>query len=154
MGRNSGGRGEWNISSSSREDVFLFGLARGARIGVDVESVHPLEPPAIALHPAERQRLAGLPDMLRVDAFYGLWTVKEAYLKALGVGLRREPSDIRVIAQDGGLEIADRGRPVALAACRNWRESVAGKTAICSALTLMKSEPPKPVSPPGTPPSP
>jgi 4'-phosphopantetheinyl transferase len=129
-----GARGEWAVSSSSREDVALFGLARGARIGVDVEIVRPLDPPDVALHPQERARLAALPEAARAEKFYEIWTVKEAYIKALGVGLRRDPTEIRVFP-GAAPAIEDRGRAVALASARIWREN-SGKQAVCAALTL------------------
>jgi 4'-phosphopantetheinyl transferase len=130
-----GARGEWTVSSSSREDVFLFGLARGERIGVDVEIVRPLDPPDAALHPQERARLAAMSDAARLAAFYEIWTAKEAYVKALGAGLRRDPALIDVAA-GAPLAIADSGRSVALAVARQWRERFAGKPAICAALQL------------------
>ncbi|MBB4197006.1 hypothetical protein CCR94_23455 [Rhodoblastus sphagnicola] len=130
-----GASGDWNVSSSSRENVWLFGLARGARIGVDVEIFRSIEPPDIALHPDERRRLATLPAAKAADAFYDLWTVKEAYIKALGVGLRRDLTQIRVTT-GAALEIEDQRRPVALGSARTWRESLEDKQAVCAALTL------------------
>lgn len=124
--------GAWRVSSSSRENVFLFGLARGNKIGVDVEVVRPIEPPDIALHPRERARLAGAP----VEAFYELWTLKEAYVKALGVGLRRDLAQIEVLVLDGTPALHEFGRPVALADARLWREPIDGKQAVCAALML------------------
>jgi 4'-phosphopantetheinyl transferase len=126
-----GAAGGWSISSSSRENVFLFGLARGVRIGVDVEIVRPIEPPDVALHPRERARLAAAP----IDVFYELWTVKEAYVKALGVGFRRDLSQIEVLL-GAAPALREFGRPVALADARLWRERVDGKQAVCAALTL------------------
>lgn len=131
-----GARGAWNVSSSSRENVYLFGLARGQRIGVDIEISEPIDPPRIALHDAEAERLEGLPESRRASAFLDLWTAKEAWLKALGVGLRREPSLICVTpSEGGGFTLTDEG-PQTLATARQWRETIVGKTAICAALTL------------------
>jgi phosphopantetheinyl transferase len=129
-----GARGAWTVSSASRENVFLFGLARGEKIGVDVEIVRPLEPPDVALHPEESRRLMALPEAERVAAFYRLWTAKEAYIKALGVGLRRELTQIRVSADE--VRISDRGKAVTLASSRVWREEILGKSAACAALAL------------------
>nr|WP_210350841.1 4'-phosphopantetheinyl transferase superfamily protein [Rhodoblastus acidophilus] len=125
-----GAPGEWSVSSSSREDVCLFGLARSVRIGVDVEIVRPIEPPDVALHLRERTRLTGAP----IDAFYELWTLKEAYVKALGVGFRRDLAQIEVLGAAPVLR--EFGRPVALADARLWRERVGAKTVMCAALTL------------------
>jgi 4'-phosphopantetheinyl transferase len=130
-----GARGEWRVSSSSRENVFLFGLARGERIGVDVEIVRPIEPPDVALHPGERRRLAALPTAAAIDAFYELWTLKEAYAKALGVGLRREFGDI-LVGAGAVVAIEDGRQQVALASARRWRETFSEKPVIAAALTL------------------
>ena len=130
-----GARGEWNVASSSRENVFLFGLARGRRIGVDVEIVRPIAPPDIALHPDEQTSPAALPEAAAIDAFYELWTVKEAYAKALGVGLRREFGDM-VVGAGAVLAIEDRRQQVALASARRWRETFLEKPVIAAALTL------------------
>jgi len=122
--------GAWRVSSASRENVYCFGLTRDRAIGVDVEIVRPIATPEAVLHPSERRRLAAL----GAAAFYELWTVKEAYVKALGVGLRRDPAEIEVIFAP--LAIRDAERPVALAGARVWSERVDGKCAVCAALTL------------------
>ncbi|MGX2998284.1 4'-phosphopantetheinyl transferase family protein [Streptomyces sp. JNUCC 64] len=65
-----------------------------APVGVDVERV-PAAPTAEAtlpaLHPGERAELRGLPPHALPPALARLWTRKEAYLKALGTGLGRDP---------------------------------------------------------------
>jgi len=59
--------------------------------GVDVESVRPL-PDLEALSrrvltPTERAHIAALPDDERLCSFFRLWTLKEAYAKARGLGV-------------------------------------------------------------------
>ncbi len=62
-------------------------------LGVDIEAVEPgRELPWNVLHPDEGAWLAGLDAGDRDRSFALLWAVKEAYLKALGTGLAREPS--------------------------------------------------------------
>jgi len=135
-----GARTEWNVSSSSREDVFFFGLIWAKKIGVDVEVARPLDVPDAALNDQERSRLAALPEAAREIAFYELWTTKEAYVKALGVGLRRDLAEIE-IASGAVPAITDGGRPVASAGTRTWRGRLGGKDVVCTALTLpMKSQ--------------
>ncbi len=63
----------------------------GARIGVDVEIRRPL-PDALRIArshfaPDETAALEALPPSQREAAFFGLWTRKEAVVKALGAGL-------------------------------------------------------------------
>ena len=50
---------------------------------------------------AERVWLDGLPEAERDAAFCRLWSLKEAYLKALGSGLRYYPSQVQVVDEQG-----------------------------------------------------
>ena len=80
---------DFNLSHSG--DRALIGLARDARIGVDVEVRRPL-PDALRIArahfaPGETRALAALPPETREAAFFDLWTRKEAVVKALGAGL-------------------------------------------------------------------
>ena len=80
-----------DVNLSHSGDIALIGLVRGARIGVDVEIRRPL-PDALRIarsHFArdETTALEALPPSQRERAFFGLWTRKEAVVKALGAGL-------------------------------------------------------------------
>ena len=81
----------FNLSHS--HDLALCAIARrdGAEIGCDIEWRNPrLACPAIAARlfaPAERDALAALPAEQWVAGFFNCWTRKEAYVKALGLGL-------------------------------------------------------------------
>jgi 4'-phosphopantetheinyl transferase len=67
-------------------------VTRMAQVGLDVESVHrSVDPLRIARHafaPREREELEALPERERKERFIELWTLKEAYAKARGLGLR------------------------------------------------------------------
>ena len=69
----------------------LLAVTRGRDVGVDVERVEPrraLGPIADRLFGAdEAAELRSLPEARRTRRFFELWTQKEAYAKALGVGL-------------------------------------------------------------------
>jgi 4'-phosphopantetheinyl transferase len=73
--------------------VALVAVARGREVGVDLERVLPgVEPLEIAGSYFTRREvaaLAALPPEHRVHAFYRCWTRKEAFVKALGMGLSR-----------------------------------------------------------------
>lgn len=125
----------WSISSSSRENIALFGLSR-ERIGVDVEISSALEPAWNVLHEEERAALAALPDKARSHEFLRLWTAKEAYLKALGLGLRREPGEICIRSLDDAFDIIDRGRPVAAREAWSWRDKVGEREVFCACVVL------------------
>lgn len=91
------------FSLAHSRDLVLIAVGRVPRLGVDVELVRPL--PALgplarrALTPAEREAIAALPAPDRPRALLVRWVRKEAYLKALGVGLRADPSRL-----DGGID--------------------------------------------------
>ncbi|MEU8242643.1 4'-phosphopantetheinyl transferase superfamily protein [Actinoplanes missouriensis] len=67
-------------------------VARDARCGVDVERPRPSVPvdrlAGAVLSDRERRDLAGAPPAARQELFFRYWTVKEAYLKAIGTGMR------------------------------------------------------------------
>jgi 4'-phosphopantetheinyl transferase len=79
----------FNVSHSG--DRGLIALAVGREVGVDIErvrnSVNLLEIAARFFSPVERAALEALSPIDRRDAFFACWTRKEAYLKALGLGL-------------------------------------------------------------------
>jgi phosphopantetheinyl transferase len=133
--RLDGGPSAWRVSSSSRENIALFGLSR-EKIGVDVEVLAAMAPAWNVLHQSERAALAALPQEKQGEGFLRLWTAKEAYLKALGVGLRREPSEICIRAQAARFEVLDGDREILLREARLWRENVEGRVVLCACVTL------------------
>lgn len=94
-------------------DIVLLAIARDVEPGVDVEALRP-RPRALQLAQRyftadEMAALAALPVDDRQQAFYRLWTAKEAVLKALGrglafglerVGFRLEAGGTAVLPQD------------------------------------------------------
>jgi len=73
---------------------------RGGKCGIDLERVDRALPPESTqnrfLTPGERAFLDSLPQGERPTAFLRLWTLKEAYMKAAGVGLGVSPGKIGV----------------------------------------------------------
>jgi 4'-phosphopantetheinyl transferase len=107
------------ISVSGRADFCAVAMAE-APIGVDIEPSRAIEPPWSLLHPNERNTLETLTGEARADAFLRLWTAKEAYLKALGLGFAREPTKIAI-----GLDFSildEEAAPTILT--RGWRRFV------------------------------
>ncbi len=82
------------------DGMVLIAAALGREIGVDVEMVRPLddlEAMAYAvMSSVEHRQWVSLRDDLRLRAFYRVWSRKEAYLKAIGLGLYRELSAVTV----------------------------------------------------------
>jgi 4'-phosphopantetheinyl transferase len=101
-----GGGPMFNLSHAG--DLAVIAVADRA-VGVDVEPLgngeRALEAAAVACTPEEAHALDGLPAAQRADAFLALWTAKEAYLKATGVGLAVPPNRVHV-----GLPVIDRTR--------------------------------------------
>jgi 4'-phosphopantetheinyl transferase len=85
----AGLRLQFNASNSG--DLALYAFTRAGLVGVDLEKVQDdfpvLEVADRFFSVAERRRLAGLGAGDRARGFYQCWTRKEAYLKAIGVGL-------------------------------------------------------------------
>lgn len=79
----------FNLSHSG--SLALVGISCAASIGVDVEAIRPIDDPLpIArahFHRNEVEVLTQTPQALRKQAFFRLWTRKEAVVKALGTGL-------------------------------------------------------------------
>ena len=80
---------EFSLSHSG--GLALIAVARGHRIGVDIELIRPnIEVQAIAKQnfaAGERLALARLSGEAQLRAFFTCWVQKEAYLKGLGFGL-------------------------------------------------------------------
>lgn len=79
-----------DVSVSHAGEHVAVALARGPRIGVDVELIRDIDVGALArsaFSSDEAAQLAALPAGERTAAFYRLWTRKESIVKALGVGI-------------------------------------------------------------------
>lgn len=79
----------FNVSHSG--DVALYGITRNRRIGVDVEQMRPLADEAqfvkSIFSPVEQQAFGRIRPSEKQDAFFNGWTRKEAFIKAIGLGL-------------------------------------------------------------------
>ena len=99
----------------------LYAVTRGRQVGVDLEALRPVpDAEQIArrwFSPRERAALTRLPDEQRDKAFLRAWTSKEAYTKAVGVGIASGLDRIEVaLALDQPPELrAIDGDPVAAA---------------------------------------
>ncbi|MFI6099287.1 4'-phosphopantetheinyl transferase family protein [Lentzea sp. NPDC051213] len=94
---------DFNLSHT--RGVNVIAVTSHRRIGVDVErldreDVKTIDAVAEAFSPEEQQWLAGLPDAARRRGVLRLWTLKEAYAKARGLGLAL-PFDSFGFALDG-----------------------------------------------------
>jgi 4'-phosphopantetheinyl transferase len=79
----------FNIAHS--KNIILFAVTHACAVGIDVEWIHPMSDiediAARFFSKREAAELMALPRDQRTNAFFNLWTRKEAYLKATGDGL-------------------------------------------------------------------
>lgn len=90
--RREAGEIDLRFSLSHSGELALVAVANGREVGVDIERV---DATTKVLRLAQRyfareedEALRALPTAARVEGFFRCWTLKEAYLKALGGGLR------------------------------------------------------------------
>jgi 4'-phosphopantetheinyl transferase len=125
-----------HISTAGRENFCAIGIAQCA-IGVDMEPLEPVLAPAEnILHERERAGLAALEGVAKHEAFLRLWCAKEAYLKALGAGLSREPSQIEIVPADEAFTVRDEGRTPSLAAAQWRRIELHGRDFLAACVVL------------------
>jgi 4'-phosphopantetheinyl transferase len=101
---------QFNMSHS--RDMVLVAVARGRRVGVDIEHVdEPGDVRRIAarfLSPRDRDAIEQLPAARQRDAFLRCWTRKEAYMKARGDGISRPLDDFDVVEDDDAARVRPR----------------------------------------------
>ncbi len=108
----------FNLSHSG--DLAAIALCRDAELGVDIEQIRPLDDLdgliATTCSPREAAALAALAPFRRREAFFRVWTRKEAYLKALGTGLAVPLDSVSVTVAPGRSPRLEEGaeRPVCL----------------------------------------
>jgi len=88
----------FNVSHSGRHG--LIALAPQGRIGVDVEDRTARRDMdgdiRLLFAPGERAGLASAEGSGKADLFYNLWTMKEALVKAAGIGLRIDTTSFEI----------------------------------------------------------
>jgi 4'-phosphopantetheinyl transferase len=98
---------EFNASGS--EELAVCAVTVGKSIGVDIEFCRPIEDNSFldqCLTTAERKALYDLEPVPKLTAFYRLWTLKEAFLKATGEGLSRPMTSVEFdLTSDGSARL-------------------------------------------------
>ena len=99
------------FNASNAAGLVACAVTGGLAVGVDVEP-HGSRAEVAALggrvlSPAELAAAAALPPEARADLALSLWTLKEAYAKALGLGLSLEPGAITFTVGPAGITLAD-----------------------------------------------
>jgi len=84
-------RGALSFNLSHSNGMALYAVARGRRVGVDIEYVREdfatLEVAERFFSKAEFEALKAAPIDQRVRAFFNCWSRKESYIKAIGMGV-------------------------------------------------------------------
>ena len=79
----------FNLSHSG--EIALLGVACRPQIGVDVETIRPIDDlmslARNCFSTNEYEQLDALPDSQKLAVFFTIWTRKEAFIKAIGEGL-------------------------------------------------------------------
>lgn len=92
----TGGSG-WEFNVSRSDGLALYAVARGVRVGVDLERIRAdWDIGAIVgrfFAAAEREAIAVLEPLRRREATFHCWARKEAYVKGIGCGLCLVPLD-------------------------------------------------------------
>jgi len=94
-----------HFNATNSAGLALYAVAEGRRVGVDLEVVRDdRDGQSIVEHrfsPIERGYYRDLPVAERASGFHRLWTLKEAYLKAVGTGLNRSLASFDVMPGPG-----------------------------------------------------
>lgn len=146
-----------SFSCSHSHGLALYAITRGRRIGVDVEAIRSLperdQVAQLCCSSRERAALRALPAELHDAALMNAWTRKEAYLKAIGVGLAQAPDRVEVslgpgaapalLAIDGDAEAAGRWsvRPLVPAAGYVGAVVIEGRVTHLDALDVPRRVP-------------
>jgi 4'-phosphopantetheinyl transferase len=85
---------------SHTRNAILIGITSGRELGIDTEWQRPMEDldgmARSVMSDEELSIWSSLEPAVRLTAFYHLWTRKESYLKAIGLGLFRSLQDVTV----------------------------------------------------------
>lgn len=97
-----------HFNLSHTRGLVVLAVCRNAELGVDVENVtrkaEILDLARRYFSPLEIQRLESVDGLAQRDQFFALWTLKEAWVKAKGLGLRLPLHDFGFQLQDAGLK--------------------------------------------------
>jgi 4'-phosphopantetheinyl transferase len=113
-----------SFNLANTEGVVVCAVAAGGDVGVDVEPIavrgDPLELAASSFSPDEVTALRAVPPADRGGRFVALWTLKEAYLKARGLGLALAPNRFSV-ALEGSADARISFDPAVLDRSSRWQ---------------------------------
>jgi len=118
--------GPLHFNLAHSEDLVLIAVTRTGEVGIDVERIRPVSEAGNIVEryfsPRESGVYRALPEGEKPFAFFNLWTRKEAWLKATGVGIGQLLSEVEVSFLPGNPArlISLRGCTRSAAAWRLW----------------------------------
>lgn len=138
-----------SFSTSHDDGLAVVAVASGRPVGIDVERLRPISDALdVAQHLYSRrecERLRSVEDSVRSEAFLRLWTRKEAYAKAVGLGLSMRFDELEVEDVDDGraprLRGSDASTPFSIANLRGHAGYV-GSVAAAGAEIALEQAPP------------
>ncbi|PJZ68817.1 hypothetical protein CH373_15475 [Leptospira perolatii] len=102
LNKSIGLRLHFNLSHSG--DLIAFAFTALGEIGIDIEKIRELEDPLnIAekfFSKSEYNEIAKKPGHQIFPQFFRLWTAKEAYLKAVGIGINQDLKEFSIICSE------------------------------------------------------
>ncbi|MFC9710715.1 4'-phosphopantetheinyl transferase family protein [Paenibacillus sp. NPDC056933] len=95
---------QFNVSHSGDWIALISGVVATADLGVDVEKIAPIDMKIAErfFSLTESQFLAAEPAEMQLETFYRLWTLKESYIKAVGMGLSMPLDSFSMIRKADG----------------------------------------------------
>jgi 4'-phosphopantetheinyl transferase len=107
-----------HFSVAHSDTMAVFAMSCEGELGVDIERVRELpDLPALIstiCSDREQEEWPRVPEDQRLQAFFNIWTRKEAFLKGIGLGLSKPPREIEVpwhaCEPDQSLPVFDQAR--------------------------------------------
>lgn len=123
---------EFNLSHSG--DWIVCAISEKP-VGIDVEHIKERDFELLARHcltDAEQLELASLNPEARKDYFFKRWTIKESYVKKLGVGIGKDFQTFEARIVDGNVRIIEDGKNVANEQFKTYLIDEYHQVAVCA----------------------
>lgn len=93
-----------SFNLSHTDGYATLAVSADVRIGVDIETIRPLSADEMAwpLSQVEHAIVEAAPDTSRFETFFRFWTLKEAFIKAVGKGVSLPLEDFDISGPDDG----------------------------------------------------
>ncbi len=118
------GPGELPFNLSHTHGLVAAAVAARGTVGIDVERIDPAKADVAMADaffaPAEVRMLQGAPAAERTKCFFRLWTLKEAYIKAIGTGLGTRLDSFAFTVEPIRIEFA----PGAIGHAADWQFAI------------------------------